>query len=338
MKRQSIYFEGPRQVAVRWEEVPALNAGEVLVRGLLSGISPGTEMLIYRDQAPKGMDVDLNIAALGGDFSYPFKYGYCMVGEIAALGEGVDRQWLGRQVFAFNPHESYFTAKIEHLHRLPEGVTAEEAVLLPNMETAVNFLMDGSPLIGERVAAFGQGVIGLLTTMLLVTFPLAELITVDPYAKRREISRSLGADQAVSPTELDAIRQTWGMNGVDGADLIYELSGSPEALNQAIQMAGFESRIIIGSWYGEKTASLALGREFHRSRIKLVSSQVSTLAAPHLGRWTKARRFALAWEKLIQTQPADLITHRFQIADAPQAYQMLDEAPESAVQVVLQFG
>ena len=337
MKRQSVYFEGPRQVAVRTEEVPDLKPGEVLVRGLISGISPGTEMLIYRDQAPKDMDIDLNIEALGGEFNYPFKYGYTMIGEVAALGEGVDGAWLDRQVFAFNPHESHFTARVEHLHPLPEGVSVDNTVFLPNMETAVNFLMDGKPLIGERVVVFGQGVIGLLTTALLQTYPLAELITVDTYAKRRELSRSLGAGGAVPPEELDSIRQAWGMDGIDGAELIYELSGSPDALNQAIRLAGFESRIIVGSWYGEKLSSLALGREFHRSRITLVSSQVSTLAAEHRGRWSKARRLALAWEKLIQVQPARMITHRFTIADAPLAFQLLDQEPESAVQVILQY-
>jgi len=324
-------------VAVRSEEVPDLKPGEVLVRGLLSGISPGTEMLIYRDLAPKGMVVDLNIEVLGGEFSYPIKYGYSMIGEVAALGEGVDGGWLGRQVFAFNPHESYFTARIEQLHPLLEGVTVDDAVFLPNMETAVNFLMDGKPLIGERVGVFGQGVIGLLTTALLTAFPLAELVTVDTYGKRREISLSLGAGKAVSPEELDSIRQAWRIDGIDGADLIYELSGSPDALNQAIQLAGFESRIIIGSWYGEKTSPLTLGREFHRGRIKLVSSQVSTLAAEHRGRWSKARRFALAWEKLIQVHPARMITHRFPIGSAPQAFRLLDEEPGSAVQVVLKY-
>ena len=337
MKRQSIYFEGPRKIAMHWEEIPDLKPGEVLVRALISGISPGTEMLIYRDQAPKGMDVDLNIAALGGEFHYPFKYGYSMIGEVTALGEGVDGEWLGRQVFAFNPHESYFTAPTDDLHLLPENVPLDDAVFLPNMETAVNFLMDGKPLIGERVLVFGQGVIGLLTTSLLSAFPLAELAAVDPYEKRREISLSLGAGQAVSPQELNSIRQTWRINAIDGADLIYELSGSPDALNQAIQLAGFESRIIIGSWYGEKTSSLALGREFHRGRIKLFSSQVSTLAAEHRGRWSKARRFSLVWEKLAQTHPADIITHRFSIAQASQAYQLLDEEPESALQVVLHY-
>jgi 2-desacetyl-2-hydroxyethyl bacteriochlorophyllide A dehydrogenase len=335
MKKQSVYFEGPHQVSIRCEEVPDLTSGEVLVRGILSGISPGTEMLIYRGQAPKGMSIDPNISALNGEFSYPLKYGYSMVGEVAALGDGVDREWLGRQVFAFNPHESYFTSRVEHLHPLPEGVSPEDAIFLPNMETAVNFLMDGKPIIGERVMVFGQGVVGLLTTALLNAFPLAELITVDPYEKRREISCALGANKAIDPGELDSIRQMWGKVGIDGADLIYELSGSPEALNQAIQLAGFESRIIVGSWYGDKMSSVALGREFHRGRIKLVSSQVSTLASEFEGRWSKARRFSLAWERLIQIHPGQMVTHRYPFAEVSQAYRLLDEESESAVQVVL---
>jgi NADPH:quinone reductase-like Zn-dependent oxidoreductase len=168
-------------VETRREALGEPGAGQMLVASLCSAISPGTEMLFYRGQFPPGLAVDATIAGLGEPFSYPLKYGYSVVGQVMALGPGAEPAWMEKLVFAFHPHESHFIARPEELFLLPEGMTAEEAVFLPNMETAVNLVMDGAPLIGERVAVFGQGIVGLLTTALLGRFPLGRLVTVDGY-------------------------------------------------------------------------------------------------------------------------------------------------------------
>lgn len=330
MNRRTLFFVGPRRVSVQSEAIPALNAGEVLIHTRLSAISPGTELLIYRDQAPKGIDSDATIEALRGEFIYPFKYGYSNVGEIIQLGPQVDEQWIGRTVFAFNPHESHFTSKIENLQPLPENVSVDDAVFLPNVETATNFVMDGKPLIGEKVAIVGQGIVGLLTTALLARFPLAELVSVDQHEMRRAASLALGATQSMDAGGLQK-------SALENFDLIYELSGAPEALNMAIALAGFESRIVIGSWYGEKKVQLDLGGQFHRQRIKLISSQVSTVAAELSGRWDKARRMNLAWHTLAQVKPSQFITQRFHLSQAKEAYQLLDENPQAAIQVVFDY-
>src|SRR5262249_47194797 len=148
----------------------------------------GTERLIYRGQMPTNLCVDETIPALSGQVGYPLKYGYSAVGRIIALGREVSPEWEGRTVFAFQPHASHFVSPVAELLCVPAGLTAEEAALLPIMETGVNFLMDGQPLIGEQVAVFGQGVVGLLTTALLARLPLAVLVTLDPYALRRKKS------------------------------------------------------------------------------------------------------------------------------------------------------
>ena len=337
MKRQALYFVGLGQVNIHEEDLPALKSGEVLVRSIASAISPGTELLIYRDQAPKGLAADATIEALGGEFSYPFKYGYATVGEIIELGPDVEGQWLGKRIFAFNPHESLFNAQIRYLHAVPATLSTEDAIFLPNMETAINFVMDGKPIIGERAAVFGQGIVGLLTTSLLAQFPLAELITVDKYENCREASLSLGATKSIHPEALSALQRAWSEESAQGADLIYELSGAPEALNHVIRLAGFESRIIIGSWYGDQQTTLELGREFHRNRVKFISSQVSTLAAEFRGRWSKTRRFELAWGKLGVVKPSRFITHRFPLQHAAEAYRLLDNKPEEAIQVIFQY-
>ena len=336
MNRQSLYFTAPGQIAVCDEAMDAPADGEVLVQTLLSGISPGTESLIHRGQFPQDLSLDENISALSGGFSYPLKYGYAAVGRVLAAGQGVDPAWEGRRVFAFNPHESHFLAAPEELLPLPDDLSIEDAVFLPNMETAVNFVLDGAPRIGERVAVFGQGIVGLLTAALLARFPLSALVTLDRYPLRREASRSLGAHLSLDPAEEDTIDQaSEALSG--GADLSFELSGSPAALDQAIALTGFDGRIMIGSWYGQKRASLDLGGLFHRSRIRLISSQVSTLAPELTGRWTKSRRFDLAWEMLRLVRPSRWITHRFPIGQAAQAYSLLDQTPESAIQIVFTY-
>lgn len=329
MHRHSLYFTAPHTVEVREESLPPLAAGQVLVQTLCSAISPGTEMLVYRGQAPAGMTVDDTLAALGGQFQFPLKYGYSAVGRVIELGPEVDAAWLGRTAFAFNPHESHFIADTASLFPLPDQVETETALFLPNMETAVNFLLDGAPLIGERVAVVGQGVVGLLTTALLTRHPLASLTTFDHYPLRRETSLALGAHASLEPGHPPAL----------SADLTYELSGSPAALDAAIALTGFDGRIIIGSWYGQKRASLDLGGRFHRSRIRLISSQVSTLTPALLGRWSKARRLQVAWEMLREraVQPARLITHRFTLNEAAQAYVLIDQHSEACLQVLLTY-
>jgi threonine dehydrogenase-like Zn-dependent dehydrogenase len=262
-ERRSLYFTSPGEVNLVEEELCPLEPGQVCVRTLLSAISPGTEMLIYRGQFPEEMLLDESIASLNDTFSYPTKYGYSLVGRITALGEGVDRSWLGRRIFAFHPHETHFAAPLQDLLPLPEDISLEDAVFLPNMETAVNFTMDGNPLIGERVVVFGQGIVGLLTTALLSDFPLDQLITLDFYPLRRRASLAAGAHACLDASDPDIVDQLNKFLPA-GADLTFELSGSPLALDHAIAITGFAGRIVIGSWYGSK-AELDR-RRFHRSR------------------------------------------------------------------------
>jgi len=186
-------------------------------------------------------------------------------------------------------------------------------------------------MLGERVMVFGQGVVGLLTTALLACFPLARLVTLDRYAPRREKSLAMGAHFSLDPAVPSAL------NLEPQADLVYELSGNPAALDQAIAATGVGGRVVIGSWYGQKQVVLNLGGRFHRSRIRLMSSQVSTVAPEWTGRWTQARRFETAWQMIEQIKPAQLVTHRFPVEQAAEAYALLDENPVEAMQVMLTY-
>lgn len=335
MTRSSLWFVNEQSVEVREEAKPHPGPGEVLVESHYSAVSPGTEMLIYRGQFPEGVQIDATIEALRGNLAYPLKYGYSVVGIVIELGEDVPPGWAGRRVFAFHPHESAFVTKPETLIPIPGDILDEEAVFLPNMETAVNFILDGQPKLGEKAAVFGQGIVGLLTTALLAAHPLGELATFDRIALRRETSITLGADRSFAPEAIPPDLFRGGSYA--GADLVYELSGAPEALNAAIELAGFDGRIVIGSWYGSKRADLDLGGAFHRKRIRMIGSQVSTLTPELQGRWSKARRIAAAWEAIRELKPSGLITHRFPLERAGDAYRLIDERPEESIQVILTY-
>ncbi len=334
--RRSLYFTSPRQVEVREEMLPDPAPDEVLVETICSAISPGTEMLVYRDEFPN-LPVDTHIESLPGTFSYPLCYGYANIGRIKAFGKQVNNDWGNHIVFSFQPHTSHFLARPKSLLLVPMELEPETAAFLPNMETAVNIVQDAVPMLGERVMVFGQGIIGLLTTSLLTDFPLATLITADRFMLRRNASLALGIQASLDPgdSQFHAAARS---NLKQGADLSIELSGSPAALNDAIALTAFSGRIVIGSWYGEKPNQLDLGGTFHRSRIKLISSQVSSIAPELTGRWDRARRFEVAWDAIRRIKPQKWITHRFSLDQAKEAYRLLDETPAEAIQVMLTYS
>jgi alcohol dehydrogenase len=327
MTGQALYFTGEQTVAVREKPIPEPGSGEVLVRTERSAVSPGTELLVYRDDVSDAMLADETIDMLNGTLSYPLQYGYSAVGRVIAVGESVDDEWLDRQVFAFNPHESHFVAEPRQL--TPTSLRPRQALFIPNVEAAVNFVMDARPRVGARVAVFGQGPVGLLTTALLAEFPLTELVTVDCYERRRQLSRSLGADRAVSPAECPDV--------INDVDISFELSGNPAALDDAIDLTGYAGQVIVGSWYGTKDVSLDLGGEYHRSHVRMQSSQVSRLDPAHADRWDKDRRMDYVRSWLSETDLSELITHELPIDRAGEAYRLLESSPDETVQVAFRY-
>jgi 2-desacetyl-2-hydroxyethyl bacteriochlorophyllide A dehydrogenase len=334
MSTEGLFFVAPNEIEIREMEVRPPEPGKLLIKTLVSAISPGTELLIYRGEAPRELAADASITSLKGSLVFPMQYGYAAVGKVIEVGQGLDHVWINQIVFSFQPHQTHFNATPDQVMVLPEGISREAAAFLPNMETAVNFLMDGRPLIGERVAVFGQGIVGLLTTALLALFPLEDLLTLDKFPNRRMASMEAGATRSIDPTDDEILPQVGNDHGFD---LVYELSGSPAALDQAIGITGFSGRVVIGSWYGQKHATLDLGSYFHRSRIRLISSQVSSIAPDLRGRWDKSRRFELVWEMIRQVQPERWITHRLPFQNASRGYKLLDQQPGETIQVLLDY-
>ena len=332
MKRKTLYFTAPGQVELREEALPELGPQDVLVETICSAISAGTEMLVYQGRFPRDIETDSVIASLRGDLEYPLAYGYACVGVIRETGSQVDSTLRDQFVFAFQPHTSHFIVDHNSLFPVPASLSPETACFLPNMETAVNLVQDAAPIIGECVLVLGQGVVGLLAASLLSEFPLETLVTADCFELRRNSSpvpQQLSLDPYAPNFHKDARKL---LNG--SADLTFELSGRPETLNDALAITGYSGRIVIGSWYGEKRAEIDLGGTFHRSRIKLISSQVSTISPDLSGRWNKARRFITAWKALERIQPEKWITHRLPLEEAKEAYRLLDEAPQETIQII----
>ncbi len=330
MKARVLVFQAPRRIEIRNERLLEPREGELRVETEISAISAGTELLIYRGHLSPSTALDEKLPALSGFATYPLAYGYAAVGRIVARGEGASGDLgdlLGRRVFAFETHRSSFLARPEALRLIPEDIPSDSAAFLPTVETAVSLIHDARPMMGERVLVVGQGVVGLVTTALLSRFPLARLVTVDRFERRRRASVELGADRSMAPDDLDE----------NDFDLTIEVSGSPEALEVAVGAAGLEGRVIVGSWYGDKRADLGLGTHFHRGRISIRASQVSRLPSHLLARWTKDRRIGVALEALSAVPVPDLVSHRFPIERAAEAYRLLDESPESCLQVLLTY-
>ena len=339
MRRKTLYFTQPEQVEIRDEETTPLKTGELLVKTGFTAISSGTELLAYRGLVPDEMAVDETISSLSGTFNYPFKYGYSSVGEVVEVSPGADLAWLGQKVFSFHPHELYSTAAPSDLHPLPEGISPEEALFLPNMETAVNFHRWQTHRGGGICRRVWPGHRRAVDHGAAVHLPAGRDGVFDRYPLRREAACRLGVSHVLDPQDRQGwtlARQALREQGMaDGFDLAFEISGAPAALDQAIAVTGFAGRVVIGSWYGQKRASLDLGGRFHRSRIRLISSQVSTLAPELTGRWTKSRRFDVAWEQVRRLRPSRWITQRFPLEQAPEAYRLLADQPQEAIQVVL---
>jgi 2-desacetyl-2-hydroxyethyl bacteriochlorophyllide A dehydrogenase len=349
-KASALFFTSTKQVEIKEINLPTLKDDEVLVESICSAISAGTEMLVYRNQFPHLVDSQDNISS---DLNYPLKYGYACVGVVKETGKQVDRSWLGKRVFAFQPHTSSFIIHPSSLIPIPDSLSPETACFFPNMETAVNLIQDGAPILGERVLVLGQGVVGLLTASLLSEFPLESLVVVDNFELRRKALvegrksqvTGLSGDEMrdaryklqVANIALNELYKDSLAYAQSKFDLVFELTGSPTALNDAIELTLFDGRIVIGSWYGEKKSEINFGGSFHRSRIKLISSQVSTISPELSGRWDKARRFQVTWEALERIKPEQWITHRFSLNDASKAYQLLDEHPQETIQVIFNY-
>jgi len=328
----AVWFARARSVELRTEELADPGPDEVRVRAALSAISHGTEMLVYRGEVDA--DLALDLPTLAGGYGFPLKYGYASVGHTVAIGRDVRGLREGDLVFALHPHQDEYVVRESLVRRLPDRTAPEQGVFLANLETAVNVVFDAKPRLGEVVAVFGQGVVGLLVTQLLCRSG-ARVIAVEPTALRRSFAERCGADAAIAPGDESFLRT---FTSGRGADIAIDASGSPSALQQAIDSVAIEGTVVVCSWYGDKPVPLDLGGRFHRGRVRLVSSQVGRIDPALAPRWDRERRLELATDLLRELVLADLITHRIPFTQAAEAYALLDGGAAETVQVVLDYA
>lgn len=315
-RARALWFDGPRKVAIRECDLPETGPDDVLVRTLFSGISPGTELLAYRGEIDETLALDETLPALSGSFSYPFQYGYSCVGRVEE-GSGVPE---GALVFAFHPHQDRFVVGTEDAIEI-DGLDPHTATLFPLVETALQVSLEVA-LEPAPVVVAGLGVVGLLVAV-LVQRAGAQVVGSEPLPWRRELAASVGIE-SVDPGGLDR----WVADATDGRGipLLVETSGNPTALADGLRVLGHEGTALVVSWYGTKPVPLPLGAEFHRRRLTIRSTQVSTIPARLASEWSRDRRRRVALE-LMHELPLDTVaTHEFPFAEAPAAYAEADEA------------
>ncbi len=272
------------------------------MRTLFSGISRGTERLVFEGRVPESERERMRGPSMAGAFPFPVKYGYCAVGMVVA---GPD-ELLARHVFALHPHQTHFALPPERLTPLPATLSPRRAVLAANMETALNALWDSGAGPGDRIVVIGAGVVGLLVASLCAGLPGADVTVVDIDASRANLAAAMGAGFAAP----DA--------APDDADIVVHASATAAGLNLAISLAGFEATIVELSWHGAAETPVALGGAFHSRRLRLVSSQVGHVADSRRARWSYARRMAKALDLLAADARLDqLITDEIPFAEAP---------------------
>ncbi len=298
---QACWLVEPGCAEWRQEALPTPGDHEVLVRTLHSGISRGTEVLVFRGHVPASEHQRMRAPFQAGDFPAPVKYGYNSVGIV----EQGPAELLGQAVFCLYPHQTRYVVPADAVHLLPANLPPARAVLAANLETAVNALWDASPRVGDRIAVVGGGTVGLLVAWLAGQLPGSVVEVVDTNPARRGLAEQLGVSFA-SPE-----------SAMPEADLVVHASGRPEGLTTALRLAAFEATVLEMSWFGEQAVSVPLGGAFHARRLTLKSSQVGQVATEQRGRWTYRRRMALALSLLGDPRLDALITDASPFAELP---------------------
>jgi len=304
---RSFWITGSRRGEIRTEILPEPRHGEVLVRTLFTGISRGTEALVFSGGVPESEYRRMRAPFQAGDLPAPVKYGYSSVGRVERGPSNLE----GRTVFCLYPHQSAYVVPAEAVYVLPETVPAGRAVLAANLETAVNSLWDAAAKIGDRIAVIGAGTLGCLAAWLAGRIPGCAVQLVDINPGKARIAAALGVRFAL-PDHAES-----------DADLVIHASATAEGLGTALRLAGFEAAIIELSWFGASRVELALGEAFHSRRLRLQSSQVGAVAASQRARWTARRRMELALRLLADSALDQLITDESPFDELPEVMQTI---------------
>jgi NADPH:quinone reductase-like Zn-dependent oxidoreductase len=301
IEARAFWTIAPGRGEIRTEALPIPSASHdtrsEIVRMLASGVSRGTEALVFAGRVPSSQYRAMRAPLMAGEFSFPVKYGY------SAAGRKAD----GQRVFVLHPHQDVFLAPATMCIPIPDAVPTHRAVLAANLETALNVTWDAAPLAGERMLVIGAGVVGLLIASLLASTPAARVTVVDTDRAREAPVRRFGCEFAApdkAPREQD---------------LIVHASASEAGLRLALDRAAFEARIVEASWYGDHAPAVPLGEAFHARRLRLIASQVGAVAPAMRNRRSHAERLALALELLTDARYDALLDGPTRFEDMPEA-------------------
>jgi threonine dehydrogenase-like Zn-dependent dehydrogenase len=307
----AFWITAPGHGEIRAEQLPSPAAEQAVVRTLFTGISRGTETLVFEGRVPPSEHARMRAPFQVGEFPAPVKYGYCNVGVV----EQGPAELRGRAVFCLYPHQTRYVVPAAALTPLPASVPPGRAVLAANLETAVNGLWDAAPRIGDRIAVIGAGTVGCLVAWLAARIAgcEVELVDIDP--------RKAAAAKALS------VRFETPDTAARDADLVVHTSGSSAGLATALALAGFEATVLELSWYGGKAPEVPLGEAFHSRRLTLKSSQVGSVATAQRARWNSARRMALVLKLLASPELDALISGESAFDELPGVLAQLTKAP-----------
>ncbi len=312
---RAFWIAAPGCGELRAEPLRAAGPGEASVRTLYSGVSRGTEALVFQGRVPASEAQRMRAPFQVGEFPAPVKYGYASVGEVTAG----PAELVGRCVFCLHPHQEHYVVPCEALAVLPAAVPAQRAILAANLETALNGLWDAGVAPGDRISVIGAGSVGCLAAWLAQRVVGCEVELIDINPGRAAIARALGvafADPARARPD---------------ADVVLHASGTQQGLVLALRIAGFEATVLEMSWYGDRAVSLPLGEAFHARRLSLKSSQVASVAPLRRARWSTRRRLALALSLLTDPALDTLINSEGEFDELPQALAALAVSPGDVI-------
>jgi 2-desacetyl-2-hydroxyethyl bacteriochlorophyllide A dehydrogenase len=343
-----LLLTAPRALRIAYYDDPPLKRDAVRAEAIVSGISHGTELALYRGDSPFGgkhFDLDLRqfVEAEGTEL-YPMRLGYEWLGRVGAVGDDVREIAVGDLVHLTLPHRETQTVTIADDPAapwlvVPDVVEPARGVLLQSAAIALQAVHDARLKVGDRVAIFGLGVLGLLAVQLARLSGAGWVAAVDPIAGRRELARSAGADCMLDPGSCDSSREIKLAAGRGGPDVAIEFSGSYAALHEALRCVAVAGTVVAAGFYVGASSDLRLGEEFHHNRLTLVGSMSGWGAPQRQPGWDRRRLRATALDLMARGRlDVDaFITHRFPFERAAEAYELIDRRPEETLRVVLTY-
>jgi threonine dehydrogenase-like Zn-dependent dehydrogenase len=318
----AFWLRSPGRAEIRSVTLPEPGPGEVLVRTLHSGISRGTETLVFQGGVPASQYASMRAPFQEGDFPGPVKYGYLNVGVV----EEGPPALRGRTVFCLYPHQTAYVVPASAVISVPDDVPPMRAVLAGTVETAVNALWDAAPLVGDRITVVGAGMVGCCVAALLARFPGARVQLVDADPDRAGVAAALGVEFALPA------------DAAGGRDLVVHASGAAAGLQRSLDLLAPEGTVVELSWYGNREVPLSLGGSFHAGRLTIRSSQVGTVSPARAARRTFADRLALALDLLRDPAFDVLITGESRFDELPDVLARLAAGELPALCHLITYG